>query len=244
VTAGGADPRTPDVANLQRIALKIFLDDESVLEPSDVIPVFHRWIQTQAVDGLLIDVADYSHMATGPCVLLVAHEGHYVLDRAGGRLGLQYARRQPLDGALPDRLVALGRILLRAGQLLETDTSLPGPVRFRGHEIECIANDRLLAPNRAETLTAFRPALDGFLTTLSAGASWTLTREADPRARFGVLAHTPGAATLDTIAARLRQRHASDHPDDGRRSSAPPGRAARAEASAPVSPAPAGSGSE
>ena len=83
-TAVSATPRTSDVANLHRIALKIFLDDESVLEPADVIPVFHRWIQTQAVDGLLIDVADYSHMATGPCVVLVAHEGHYVLDRAGG----------------------------------------------------------------------------------------------------------------------------------------------------------------
>ena len=116
---------------------------------------------------------------------------------------MQYARRQPLDGPLPDRLTSLGRMLLRAGRLLETDTSLPGPVRFRGNEIECVANDRLLAPNRAETLTAFRPALDAFLTTLSAGASWTLTREADPRERFEVLAHTPGAATLDTIAERL-----------------------------------------
>ena len=104
--------------------MKIFLDEESVLEPSDVIPVFHPWIQTQAVDGLLIDVADYSHMATGPCVLHVAHEGHYVLHRAGKRLGLQYAGRQPLDGALPDRLAALGRMLLRAGRLLETDPSL------------------------------------------------------------------------------------------------------------------------
>ena len=191
------------MANLQRIALKIFLDHESVLKPADVIPVFHRWIQTQAVDGLLIDVADYSHMPTGPCVLLVAHEGHYVLDRAGGRLGLQYASRQPLDGPLPDRLASIGRLLLGAGRLLETDASLPGPVRFLGNEIECIANDRLLAPNRAGTLTAFRPALEAFLTTLSAGADWTLTRETDPRARFEVLAHTPGAATLETIAERL-----------------------------------------
>ena len=235
-------PRTPDIANLQRIALKIFLDDESVLEPRDVIPVFHRWIQTQAVDGLLIDVADYSHMATGPCVLLVAHEGHYILARAGGRLGLQYARRQPLDGALPDRLAALGRMLLDAGRLLEADTSLPGPVRFRGHEIECVANDRLLAPNRAETLTAFRPALDEFLAILSAGAGWTLTQEADPRARFEVLAHTPGVATLDTIAERLRYSNASHHPDDGRRSIATRGRAARAEDPAPVSPSPSGRG--
>ena len=193
----------PDIAGLQRIALKIFLDNESVLEPSDVIPIFHRWIQTQAVDGLLIDVADYSHMATGPCVLLVAHEGHYVLDRAGGRLGLQYARRQPLDGPLSDRLATMGRLLVRAGRLLETDTSLPRPVRFRGNEIACVASDRLLAPNRAETLTAFRPALNAFLTTLSPGGTWTVTREPDSRARFEVLAHTPNVATLDSIAERL-----------------------------------------
>ena len=198
-----ADHGTPQVADLQRVALKIFLDEGSVLEPRDVIPLFHRWIQTQAVDDLLIDVADYTHVETGPCVLLVAHEGHYVLDRTAGRLGLQYARRQPLVGPLPARLVSLGRTLLRAGRLLETDTSLPGPVRFRGNEIECIANDRLLAPNRAETLTAFRPALESFLTTLSAGADWTVTPQADPRARFEVLARTPEAATLETIAARL-----------------------------------------
>jgi hypothetical protein len=196
-------PMTPDVTNLQRIALKIFLAEGSVLDPRDVIPVFHRWIQTQAVDGLLIDVADYSHMATGPCVLLVAHEGHYILDHTGGRLGLRYTRRQPLDGTLPDRLAALGRTLVRAGRLLETEPSLASPVRFHGHEIECIANDRLLAPNQADTLTAFRPALDAFLSTLWPGSDWTLTPEPDPRALFGVTAHGPEAASLETIAARL-----------------------------------------
>ena len=203
MTGAIATPVTPEIADLQRVALKIFLDDESALEPADLIPVFHRWIQTQAVDGLLIDVADYSHMATGPCVLLVAHEGHYVLDRSGGRPGLQYARRQPLDGPLPARLATVARTLLRAGRLLETDTSLPGPVRFHGNEIECVANDRLLAPNRAETFTAFRPAFEGLLTTLSAGAEWTLTQETDPRARFGLLAQTQTTATLETLAERL-----------------------------------------
>jgi hypothetical protein len=194
---------TPDVTNLQRISLKIFLASESVLDPRDVIPVFHRWIQTQAVDGILIDVANYSHMATGPCVLLVAHEGHYILDRTGGRLGLRYTRRQPLDGTLPDRLVTLGRTLVRAGRLLETEVSLSGPVRFNGHEIECLANDRLLAPNEANTLTAFRPSIDTFLSTLSPGSDWALTHDSDPLALFGVTAHAPEAASLETIAARL-----------------------------------------
>ena len=194
---------TPDIADLQRIALKIFLDERTVLEPRDVVPVFHRWIQTQAVDGLLIDVADYSHLATGPAVLLVAHEGQFILDRTGGRLGLQYARTRPRDGSLTDRLTRVGRTLLVAGRLLEEDPSLPEPVRFRGDEIECLANDRLLAQNRADTLTAFRPALDAFLNLLSAGGDWTLTREPDPRARFGVHAHTSAAATLETLSSRL-----------------------------------------
>jgi hypothetical protein len=202
-TGAPVGPDTTDVANVQRLALKIFLDDESELVPAEVIPVFHRWIQTQAVDGLLIDVADYSHMASGPCVLLTAYEGHYVLDRSRGRLGLQYVRRRPLDGPLPDRLASLGRMLLRAGQLLEADGSLSGPVRFLGHEIECVANDRLLAPNRTETLDAFRPALERFLTTLSDDAGWTLTHDADPRERFEVLARTTDTASLDTIAERL-----------------------------------------
>ena len=78
----------PPVGDLQRVALKVFLTDDSVLDPRDAIPVFHRWIQTHAVDGLLIDVADYAHLPTGPTVLLVAHEGHYSLDRTHGRLGL------------------------------------------------------------------------------------------------------------------------------------------------------------
>ncbi len=38
----------------------------------DFIPLFHRWIQEQAIDGhLLIDVHDYSHIQQGPGILLV-----------------------------------------------------------------------------------------------------------------------------------------------------------------------------
>ena len=194
---------TPDIVNLQRISLKIFLTEQSSLAPSDVVPVFHRWIQTQAVDGLLIDVADYSHLPTGPAVLLVAHEGHYVLDQTGGRLGFLYTRTQPLKGSLPNRLLTIGRTLIRAGRLLEQDESLPGPVQFHGHEIQCLANDRLLAPNRAETLTTFRPVLDTLLTKMAADGSWTVTRDPDPNARFGVHAQASTSTTLASLATSL-----------------------------------------
>jgi len=201
-----ATPST-HVGDLHRIALKVFLTDDSNLDARDVIPVFHRWIQTQAVDGLLIDVADYTHLPTGPSVLLVAHEGQYALDRTDGRLGLQYTRTRPLEGSLAERLGGLGRTLVQAARLLETDATLPGPVRFAGNEISCVAHDRLLAPNTTATLTAFRPALEAFLQAVSAETDWSLTQEPDAGAPFGVRALASAPATLDTIASRLAVSH-------------------------------------
>ncbi len=196
------DPAT-GVDALQRIALKIFLAEQAELNPRDVIPVFHRWIQTSAVDGLLIDVADYTHMTSGPLVLLATHEGHYAIDQTGGRLGLQYARRTEREGDLAGRLRATATTLVAAGRLLETDETLGGSVRFRGDEIECLANDRLLAPNDPDTMAAFQPALDALLETLGPDDGWSLTREADGRERFGVWATSHSGASLDLLEARL-----------------------------------------
>ena len=193
----------PDATAVQRVALKVFLDDGAALSPRDVIPVFHRWIQTRAVDGLLIDVADYSHLPTGPLALLVGHEGRYVLDHGGGRLGLQYVRTQPLDGPLETRLRAAARMLLRAARLIEDDAALPGPVRFRGDEIDWVANDRLLAPNTPDTLAAVRPAFESFLAALSGGAPWTLTPHGGSSTRFGVHARASAGTSLAALAARL-----------------------------------------
>ena len=193
----------PDAAAVQRIALKVFLDEPPALSPRDVIPVFHRWIQTRAVDGLLIDVADYTHLPTGPLVLLVGHEGRYVLDRGDERLGLQYVRTQPLDGPLETRLRTVAGMLVRAARLLESDATLPGPVRFRGDEIEWVANDRLLAPNTPETLSAVRPAFESFLGTLSDGTPWTLTPRTGPGRPFGIHASTAAGAPLEALGRRL-----------------------------------------
>lgn len=190
----------PPVGDLQRVALKVFLTDDSVLDPRDAIPVFHRWIQTHAVDGLLIDVADYAHLPTGPTVLLVAHEGHYSLDRTHGRLGLQYTRTRPLAGPLAERLQVLWRTLVSAARLLETDATLPGLVHFAGNEIDCIAHDRLSAPNTAETLAALQPTLESFLSGISADADWSCTRDPEPAAPFRVTAKTSSPTALGTTA--------------------------------------------
>ena len=56
-----------------------FTIQSSASEPT--IVVFHDWIRTRALDeDVLVDVADYGHVKGGPGVLLVCHEGHYVIE--------------------------------------------------------------------------------------------------------------------------------------------------------------------
>ncbi|MCY4078381.1 MAG: hypothetical protein OXH04_23445 [Acidobacteria bacterium] len=149
------------IDRLQRFAVKLYLDPRSTLAPRGCIEIFHRWIQERAVPGLLIDVADYTHLTGGPRVVLVAHEGHYALDDADGRMGLVYTRRQPLEGTLPERLAAAAGILLAAAERLERDTAdlAGGGALFLGSEIAVAANDRLAAPRLADAEAVLRGAV-------------------------------------------------------------------------------------
>ena len=149
------------IDRLQRFAVKLYLDPRSTLAPRGCIEIFHRWIQERAVPGLLIDVADYTHLTGGPRVVLVAHEGNYALDDADGRLGLSYTRKQPLEGTLPERLAEAAGILLGAAERLERDTSdlADGRAVFVGNEMAVVANDRLAAPRTADAEAALRDAV-------------------------------------------------------------------------------------
>ena len=76
--------------DLQRFAIKVYLEDPSKLDPKALIPVFHRWIQQRAIpDHLLIDVADYSHVPHGPVVMRMTREGHFSRENASQRLGVK-----------------------------------------------------------------------------------------------------------------------------------------------------------
>lgn len=190
------------LSDLHRIGIKIPTTD-AAFPARDLVPVFHRWIQTTALPGhLLIDVADYEHVPEGPGILLVAHEANLGLDLIGGRPGLVYYRKQPLAGDLAARLRACAGSALRACRMLETDAALGGRLRFNAGALELFANDRLRAPNQPATYDAFQPTLDGLLKTLYGDATVTIARPTDPRSRFGVTVSGP-AATVDQLLSRL-----------------------------------------
>ena len=189
--------------------LKIFLDDPSGVELEEFIPVFHDWIQTQQLAELLIDVADYRHVPHGPGVVLVAHDAHYAMDLAEGRLGLLYSRRRethPGRGAIPsvaDRLRSVWHCALTACQRLTAHPALAGRLRFRGDELLLRCNDRLHGPNTAAAYAELRQHLEPFLATLYTGQQVEVEHCSERTSRLTIGIKVAESPDVDTLLRRL-----------------------------------------
>jgi hypothetical protein len=169
---------TSSVAALEKFGFKVFAGFDGKVE--EFIPVFHGWIQRKAVEGLLVDVADYSHLPHSPGVVLVGHEADRSMDQSEGPLGLLYMRKPAAGpGDLRSRLREALRATLDSCVKLEDD--LKGRLTFRMSDLLFIANDRLLAPNDEATWAALRPELQALLPGSSPARD-----ASDPRRRLTV----------------------------------------------------------
>ena len=186
---------------LYRIGVKILAQEREPLDLLELIPVFHRWVQAQDMEDLLIDVAEYTHAHHGPGVLVVAHEGNYGYDEAGGERGLVYYSKHPLPGSdLDARMEAVARKLLTAAQRLVGESEIAGRLSFSGRHLEVFANDRLAAPNTAEAWDRFEPRVRRLAERLYGDDDFHLVRVSDdPRERLAAAVSRdegPGLATL------------------------------------------------
>jgi hypothetical protein len=184
-----------------KLSVKFFAKDGSAVKAEAFVPVFHKWIQTHALpDHLLIDVADYKHVHTGPGTVLVAHEANLSTDAAENRMGLLYVRKTPIEGNLVAKLEAVFRAALTACQLLEQEPSIG--ISFRtDNPLFCI-HDRLLAPNSARTFAAVRPELESFLTKLYR-APVKLAHLVDDETLFQVAITAPSSPGVGELLKRL-----------------------------------------
>ncbi len=92
---------------VQHVKVKIFAREPVSIDLADAIPVFHSWIQDRVCEELLIDVADYRHVAAGPGVMLIAHEANYSLDNTDNRFrGKLQFDEGDCEVTLNDRLLA------------------------------------------------------------------------------------------------------------------------------------------
>jgi len=189
--------------DLHKFGIKFFAADAAGIDILKLIPIYHRWIQQDALEDLLIDVADYSHVPAGPGVMLIAHEGNYALDETGHERGVLYYSKQRLTGELPERLASVARKALKAAELMSADAALEGELRLPGNRLQFIANDRLVAPNTAAAYAELEPAFKNFLDRLYAGAPYTWAREEDPKERLSLRVQVAGEVPLNTLLARL-----------------------------------------
>ena len=182
-----------------RINAKLFVTKETAVSLPAIVPVFHRWIQTQAVPGLLIDVADYKHVEDGPGILIVGHEGDYALDQENGRSGLLYTRKREWPTAdFKDRLRLVIGLAVQAAQLLAADETLN--LDFRTDEIQLAFPDRLNAPNTPATLAVLQDDIIAVLAEVYGGDAITLTTISDDEKRpFAVQATIANAPTLTEL---------------------------------------------
>jgi hypothetical protein len=182
---------------LQKIAVKIFASPNDI-PLTDFIDVFHGWIQ--ASDGVYHDVADYSHMRAGPGIVLVASNANLSIDEANNRRGLLYSQKAYLNGSNEEKIRAVLRAALKYCRRLEQEPTLRGKLKFSDEEIFISINDRLLAPNSQETLTALKPDLEGAVRPLVGDANFTLEHNQDPRQRFSVRVRASKPFEMDKLA--------------------------------------------
>ena len=185
--------------NLQHINIKFYLENPETVNLADYAAVFNTWIQTQRLEELLIDIADYLHVHHGPGIMLIGHEADYSLDNRAGRLGLLYNRKQQLEGPIQDKLFQAARAALTAAQILEKENGL----KFNGAEVQLVINDRLLVPNTAETFATLEPDLKAFFERLYSGSEHALTPQTDPRERFTVNVKTESSFDVETLLKNL-----------------------------------------
>jgi hypothetical protein len=189
--------------DLHKFGIKFLATDAQGIDILKLIPIYHRWIQHKALDDLLIDVADYSHVPAGPGVMLIAHEGNYALDETGHERGVVYYSKQKLTGELPERLAQVAYKALKATQLMSGDADLEGALRISGTELQFFANDRLAAPNTDAAYEEIEPAFKRFLDRLYDGAPYSLSRGEDPKERLSFRVRVKTNVNVDTLLERL-----------------------------------------
>ena len=194
---------------LQHINLKFFIENADSLNLESFHGVFNKWIQKSLTNDLLVDIAEYLHVYNGPGIMLIGHSANYSLDQTAGRLGLLYNRKELVEGTNRQKLIQAAHAALNAMRILEKENR----VRFIGNEVQLIINDRLIAPNTAETFSALQEDLEVFFEILFNHSNVTLTHQsAEPRARFTIDVQSASAfdtqTLLDNVSAELEPVHA------------------------------------
>lgn len=172
--------------DLKQIDIKVFAEDTSDVQASEFVAVLQRWIREHTIPGILIDVADYSHIHNGAGVILVGHECNLSIDYTGGRMGLLVHCKLPPEDSLEERIASAMKLAFNACAILEEEGEFKARLKFSRTEFRFLASDRRRAPNTGDTYAQLAPILEAAAKSVSDG-DVTLTRiNDDPHERLAI----------------------------------------------------------
>lgn len=183
----------------KRISIKFFCAEDSAGDLSAAIGLFHGFIQNQAVEGLLVDVADYIHVPEGPGVILVGHDIEYALDSTDGRPGLLTTSKRIEAIDLADSVRTTLRRALVAISAIEDDGSIGA--RFDTAAFELRILDRLEGPNDALSYDTAQKELAAILSFIPGGKAFSCVRSGEevPRQALAVSAQANKALDVPIV---------------------------------------------
>jgi len=179
--------------DLQKLNVKVFVEQPNLIPLTEFIEVFHGWIQ--ASDGDHHDVADYSHMDAGPGIILVANDANVSIDETKNRRGLLFCQKAPLSGSNREKIRVVLRSALENCRKLEEDPALRGRLRFVANEAVISLNDRLFGANSEQSFNDVKGDVVAIAQELFGTSAVEIERDDDPRQCLNVRLKT--AATVD-----------------------------------------------
>lgn len=180
-----------------RTQVKFFLDTTNPIDQALFTGVFQRWIQDNALDELLIDVADYRHVFQGPGTVLIGHYSDYTIDNRDGRIGLLYTRKRQTTEDVAAQLRSSLQRTLKAAELLESETAFKPALKFNISEIEVRFVDRLNFQNNGTTFDSIKEDVTAVLSEFYGAHPVQIEQvQSDPRDLFALKVWTDGAVSL------------------------------------------------
>ena len=188
---------------LQKLNVKVFVEQPNLVPLTDFIEIFHGWIQ--ATDGDYHDVADYSHMQAGPGVVLIANDANVSIDEVQNRRGLLFSQKAPLSGSNREKLRRVLRSALENCRKLEEEPTLRGRLRFDLTETVISLNDRLIGTNSEQSFKEIKDDIAAVAQELFGASEIDIERDNDPRQRLNVTLKTSAAVDLRKTLATLQK---------------------------------------
>lgn len=172
--------------DLKQIDIKVFADQGQDINPYEFVGVLQRWIQEHKIPGVLIDVADYSHIEDGAGIILVGHEYNLSVDYTGGRMGLLFHYKLPSEDTLEERIASALKQAFNAAALLQEEDEFKARLAFSRTNFRFLASDRLNAPNDDATYAAIAPILEQAVKAVSGGDVTLISVDENAHARLAI----------------------------------------------------------